>query len=154
MAVGKYSRADGRKSTNYCSTATLAVFVGLCLVGVWMLMSSSVGPAQNINLSSQDSKSDLIEKIVDRFSRQFEDSSGELAEDATKEESNPSNPQDESNSDANDTQISPEKESDDTVVENLKEEIVQESSEGNTKDDEDSKKEAEDEGNGASKGDA
>lgn len=53
MAVGKYSRVDGRKSSGYCSTVTVVVFVGLCLVGVWMLMSSSVVPVRDSGLSSR-----------------------------------------------------------------------------------------------------
>ncbi|KAK1371222.1 putative methyltransferase PMT26 [Heracleum sosnowskyi] len=141
MAIGKYSRVDGRKSTNYCSTATIVVFVALCLVGVWMLMSSSVDPVQktdlssqdsNTDFSSQDSKADLKEKVTDKFSNQFEDSSGEQAEDATKEESKTTKSEDESNSEVNETE----------TQETQEEKTVEESSGGNSNE-EDSKKEGE-----------
>ncbi|CAI9108756.1 OLC1v1008437C1 [Oldenlandia corymbosa var. corymbosa] len=63
MALGKYSRVDGRKSSsNYCSTVTIVVFVALCLVGVWMMTSSSVVPVQNSDVSSQqENKNDVNE---------------------------------------------------------------------------------------------
>lgn len=64
MALGKYSRVDGRKSSsNYCSTVTIVVFVALCLVGVWMMTSSSVVPVQNSDVSQQpEAKNDVNEK--------------------------------------------------------------------------------------------
>ncbi|KAL1831146.1 hypothetical protein DCAR_0101129 [Daucus carota subsp. sativus] len=142
MATGKYSRVDGRKSTNYCSTATIVVFVALCLVGVWMLMSSSVDPVQksdlssqdsNTDFSSQDSKAELKEKVTDKFSNQFEDSSGEQAEDATKEESKPTKSEEESNSEVNETE----------TQETQEEKTAEESSGGNSNGEEDSKKDGE-----------
>lgn len=123
MALGKYSRVDGRKSSNYCSTVTIVVFVALCLVGVWMMTSSSVVPDQNLDLSSQGKKNDLSTQVTEGKesynsgnesnnkagdegnptdegkSKQFEDTLGDLPEDATKgdalvsQEENHSNPQ-------------------------------------------------------------
>lgn len=123
MALGKYSRVDGRKSSNYCSTVTIVVFVALCLVGVWMMTSSSVVPDQNLDLSSQGKKTDLSTQVTEGKesynggnesnnkagdesnptdegkSKQFEDTLGDLPEDATKgdalvsQEENVSNPQ-------------------------------------------------------------
>lgn len=123
MALGKYSRVDGRKSSNYCSTVTIVVFVALCLVGVWVMTSSSVVPDQNPDLSSQGKKSDLSTQVTESKesynggndsknkvgdesnptdegkSKQFEDTLGDLPEDATKgdaldsQEENHSNPQ-------------------------------------------------------------
>lgn len=105
MALGKYSRVDGRRSTtNYCSTATLVAFVALCLVGVWMMTSSSVVPVQNSDVSTQETKDEVKQQVVesnDSDTRQFEDSSGDLTDDAkkgdgvsfTQDEKNP-NPQD------------------------------------------------------------
>ncbi|XP_055811551.1 probable methyltransferase PMT26 [Solanum dulcamara] len=108
MALGKYSRVDGRKSSNYCSTVTIVVFVALCLVGVWMMTSSSVVPDQNLDLSSQGKKNDLSTQVTESKessnggnesnnkagdeinptdegkSKQFEDTLGDLPEDATK----------------------------------------------------------------------
>ena len=165
MAIGKYSRVDGRKSTNYCSKATIVVFVSLCLVGIWMLMPSSVDPVQitdlssqdsstdlssqdsETDLSSQDSKADLKEKVDDKFSSQSEDSSGGQADDATKEESKPIKSEDESNSDAKES----EKESDNNVVETQEEKVVEESSGGISNGEEDSKEEAEGAGEGQPK---
>ncbi|CBI37509.3 unnamed protein product, partial [Vitis vinifera] len=88
MALGKYSRVDGRRSTtNYCSTATLVAFVALCLVGVWMMTSSSVVPVQNSDVSTQETKDEVKQQVVesnDSDTRQFEDSSGDLTDDAKK----------------------------------------------------------------------
>ncbi|KAA8538355.1 hypothetical protein F0562_027822 [Nyssa sinensis] len=98
MASGRYSRVDGRKSSNYCSTVTIVMFVGVCLIGVWLLMSSSVVPVQNSDLSSQETKTEVQQKITDNDSRQFQDSSGDLPEDAIKGDRNRENSQDESNS--------------------------------------------------------
>ncbi|KAK9053777.1 hypothetical protein SSX86_024851 [Deinandra increscens subsp. villosa] len=78
MAQGKYSRfGDGKKSSS-CSTATVIVVVGVCLVGVWMFMSSSVVPGQNPDLPVvRESKP----KDSTKISSQFEDNSGDLSSD-------------------------------------------------------------------------
>lgn len=101
MALGKYTRVDGRKSsTGYCSTITFVAFVGLCLVGVWMMTSSSV-PVQNVDETSHESKNELrTEQVAENSNegnpinesnkgtesqpKQFEDNPGDLPEDATK----------------------------------------------------------------------
>lgn len=130
MALGKYSRVDGRKSsTNYCSTVTIVVFVALCLVGVWMMTSSSVVPDQNADVSQQpETKNDVNQKTQvaesnvndnsvesanngskedtgndtnsndnEGKSKQFEDGSGDLPDDATKGDSNENPPKEENN---------------------------------------------------------
>lgn len=130
MALGKYSRVDGRKSsTNYCSTVTIVVFVALCLVGVWMMTSSSVVPDQNADVSQQpETKNDVNQKTQvaesnvndnsvesanngskedtgndtnsndnEGKSKQFEDGSGDLPDDATKGDSNENPPPKEEN---------------------------------------------------------
>lgn len=123
MALGKYSRVDGRKSSSYCSTVTLVVFVALCLVGVWMMTSSSVVPVQNVEVSSQENKNEVKERLRESTesteentssesngsnesnTKQFEDNPGDLPEDATKgdgiansaEEENNSNSQENTN---------------------------------------------------------
>ncbi|CAL0319725.1 unnamed protein product [Lupinus luteus] len=96
MAIGKYTRLDGRRSSSsYCSTVTVVVFVALCLAGVWMMTSSSVVPGQNGD--AQESKNEVKEQseIKEQVSendnsntRQFEDNPGDLPEDATKGDSN------------------------------------------------------------------
>nr|GEY50182.1 probable methyltransferase PMT26 [Tanacetum cinerariifolium] len=80
MAQGKYSRVDGKKSS--CSTATIVVVVGVCLVGVWMFMSSSAAPGQSPDLASVTESN---QKASTKVSSQFEDNSGDLSDDSVKE---------------------------------------------------------------------
>ncbi|KAJ6337324.1 hypothetical protein OIU76_007075 [Salix suchowensis] len=86
MVMGKYSRVDGRKPSIYCCTITVVVFVALCLVGAWMLMSSSV-PVQNSNPLSQGNVNGVKQVAGENISKQFEESPGDLLEDARKEDS-------------------------------------------------------------------
>ncbi|XP_039071419.1 probable methyltransferase PMT24 isoform X2 [Hibiscus syriacus] len=85
MVMGKYSRVDGRKSS-FCSTAAIVVFVAFCLVGIWMFMSSSVVPVQNLELSSQETGNEVKQRLQEGVSKQFDDTSGDLSDDATKED--------------------------------------------------------------------
>ncbi|GFQ02012.1 probable methyltransferase pmt26 [Phtheirospermum japonicum] len=109
MALGKYSRVDGRKSSSgYCSTVTIVVFVALCLVGVWMMTSSSVVPVQTSDVS-QESKNEVTTPVIENGEsknedsshtednnnpteegkqKQFEDNPGDLPEEATKGDNN------------------------------------------------------------------
>ncbi|MED6207591.1 hypothetical protein PIB30_037111 [Stylosanthes scabra] len=109
MAMGKYSRVDGRRSSSsYCSTVTIVVFVALCLAGVWMMTSSSVVPEQNRDVSQEDKvdmkeQNEIKEQVSEVDSgntRQFEDNPGDLPEDATKGDSNATS-EDNSNSTEN-----------------------------------------------------
>ncbi|XP_048334961.2 probable methyltransferase PMT26 [Ziziphus jujuba] len=99
MALGKYTRVENRRSSSsYCSTVTIVVFVALCLVGVWMMTSSSVVPVQNVDVP-QENKSEVkgqekVSEVKEQASetsesktRQFEDNPGDLPEDATKGDS-------------------------------------------------------------------
>ncbi|KAL4632623.1 hypothetical protein ACB092_04G064700 [Castanea dentata] len=92
MALGKYSRVDNRRSSSssYCSTVTIVIFVGLCLVGVWMMTSSSVVPVQNVDVPQENKNevSEPVNKSNEGNTKQFEDNPGDLPEDATKEDSN------------------------------------------------------------------
>ncbi|XP_058756518.1 probable methyltransferase PMT26 [Vicia villosa] len=101
MAIGKYSRVDGRRSASgYCSTVTIVVLVALCLVGVWVMTSSSVAPVLNGGGEgdvAQESKNEVKEQSEvkepasendNSNGRQFEDNPGDLPEDATKGDSN------------------------------------------------------------------
>ncbi|MED6173400.1 hypothetical protein PIB30_058932 [Stylosanthes scabra] len=108
MAQARYTRIDNNKksSSSFCSTVTIVVFVALCLVGVWMMTSSSVVPAQNADVTqdnkndaAQDNKNDIKEaqsdtkeQVTDNDNsgntRQFEDNQGDLPEDATKGDTN------------------------------------------------------------------
>lgn len=97
--AGRYSRVDGRKSS-YCSTVTVVVFVAFCLVGVWMFMSSSGEPVQNLEVVKKETKVE-DERVVhlpekendnenekenakDKETKQFEDIPGDLPEETTK----------------------------------------------------------------------
>lgn len=132
MALGKYSRVDGRKSSSFCSTVTIVVFVALCLVGVWMLMSSSVVPVQNSEFSNQETENDAQQTVIKNESKQFEDSSGDLPDDTRKGEDNSDNSQDESNTYSTEKKDLPENESENTVDNNQEQLSVQEKSEENT----------------------
>ncbi|KAJ8765352.1 hypothetical protein K2173_012049 [Erythroxylum novogranatense] len=108
MATGKYTRLDTRRqSTNYCSTVTIVVFVGLCLVGVWMMTSSSAVPGQNVDVPPQEKKNDVKEQVTkssESNPKQFEDSQGDLPDDATKGDTNTNVAQGDNNSDAQENQ--------------------------------------------------
>ncbi|XXG40176.1 hypothetical protein AAC387_Pa01g0959 [Persea americana] len=67
MAFGKNPRPGKRpsssSSSSYLSTATTIGFIALCLLGVWMITSSSIIPAQSTTTSSSTTPS--------RFSTRF-----------------------------------------------------------------------------------
>ncbi|XP_061360536.1 probable methyltransferase PMT26 [Gastrolobium bilobum] len=132
MAIGKYARVDGRRSSSgYCSTVTIVVFVALCLVGVWMMTSSSLVPGQNGDVS-QENKNEVKEQVSDinnSNARQFEDNPGDLPEDATKGDSNVT---------SEDNSILPDKQE-----EKLEENPVEKSSEDSKTEDADKKTEDE-----------
>ncbi|XP_077224121.1 S-adenosyl-L-methionine-dependent methyltransferases superfamily protein [Tasmannia lanceolata] len=110
MAFGKSQRMDSRRSSSsYCSTVTLVVFVALCLVGVWMMTSSSVVPVQNVDVPSQETKSEIKEQVTENDARQFEDSSGDVPEDVMKGDTNTNMAQEETISEVNQNQNIPEK---------------------------------------------
>ncbi|CAK9171500.1 unnamed protein product [Ilex paraguariensis] len=140
MALGKYSRVDGKKSSSsYCSTVTLVVFVALCLVGVWMMTSSSVVPVQNADVSSQENKNEVKTELSEKNennasaesntnnesnTKQFEDNPGDLPEDATKGDSNVNlTTQEEKNSNSQENSDVPEK-----TTEKITEEVQDEKS--------------------------
>lgn len=90
MAIGKYSRVDGRKSSSYCSSITFVVFVAVCVVGVWMMTSSSLVPVKNVVETSEENKIEVATKFSENIgnseneTKQFADNPGDLPEDATK----------------------------------------------------------------------
>ncbi|CAH2059450.1 unnamed protein product [Thlaspi arvense] len=81
MAMGKYSRVDGKKSSSYGLTITIVLVLSLCLVGAWMFMSSWSAPADSAAYSSSDttkdvepaSKNELTKEEGDRIPRNFSD---------------------------------------------------------------------------------
>ncbi|CAN0928487.1 Probable methyltransferase PMT24 [Linum grandiflorum] len=79
MATGRYSRVDGRKSSSYCSTISVVAFVALCLVGIWMFMSSTdVNPEPVVDVPSSqetathDKQSIEVESTTDSSNVQDE----------------------------------------------------------------------------------
>ncbi|KAL9248137.1 hypothetical protein vseg_021494 [Gypsophila vaccaria] len=90
MALGKYTRVDGRKSaSSYCSTITVGVFVALCLIGVWMMTSPSMSSSQSIDGPHEKQNSDIKQDVARESTiKPFEDNPGELPDDATKGDSN------------------------------------------------------------------
>ena len=99
MAIGKYSRIDNRRSSSsYCSTVTIVVFVALCLVGIWMLTSSSVVPVQNIDVPQENkniAKSQVVE-TNEANTQPFEDNPGDLPDNVRKGDDNEGSNQQES----------------------------------------------------------
>lgn len=89
MAMGKYSRVDGKKSSSYGLTITIVLLVSLCLVGGWMLMSApadSVGYSSTRDSESATNNNDTRKEEGDRDLKKVEEnevvdeSSGEKAE--------------------------------------------------------------------------
>ncbi|MBA0652402.1 hypothetical protein Goklo_019666 [Gossypium klotzschianum] len=91
MALGRYNRVDNNnnKSSSFCSTVTIVIFMGLCLVGIWMITSSWVVPVQNGDDPAEEKKNQLKDQvetvIVDSNDRdnkpQFEDKPNDLRKD-------------------------------------------------------------------------
>lgn len=146
MALGKYNRVDnsnsnGRRSSSssYCSTVTIVVFVGLCLVGIWMMTSSSVVPVQNGDDPSQEKKSQIQDQATPLINDsnegsntpQFEDNPGDLPEDATKGDTNVSLAKDDGNGNLN-TQENQEN-TEETKLDESKKDSEQSDSEGGEK---------------------
>ncbi|KAM7259287.1 hypothetical protein ACFE04_015028 [Oxalis oulophora] len=111
MALGRYSRIDNRRSSsNYCSTVTVVIFVALCLVGVWMMTSSSVAPVQNVDDAAQENKNEVKDtptennKETTTQTQPFEDNPGDLPDDATKGDTNAGTSQSESSSNVQEEQ--------------------------------------------------
>ncbi|KAK1560191.1 hypothetical protein Q3G72_023403 [Acer saccharum] len=69
------------------STVTVVLFVGLCLVGVWMMTSLSVVLVENFDEPAQEKKTEVKQETNNESNtQQFEDNQGDLPEDATKRE--------------------------------------------------------------------
>ncbi|XP_021284327.1 probable methyltransferase PMT24 [Herrania umbratica] len=158
MALGKYSRVDGRKSSSYCSTATIVVFVAFCLVGIWMFMSSSVVPVQNSELSSQDTTNEVKQTVPKSVSKQFDDTSGDLPEGATREDATGMPSKESENTDEDNTaenlvveRKNENTESQNSAEENQEENRANESSDQKTESENELKMVDEDDGNGNGK---
>ncbi|KAJ0973205.1 hypothetical protein J5N97_021164 [Dioscorea zingiberensis] len=85
MAFGRNPRMDSRRNSSYCSTATMGVFVALCLVGVWMMTSSTIVPG---DMSSKETNSEMKHQISETDSKQFVDNQNDLPGGVIKEDTN------------------------------------------------------------------
>ncbi|KAG0499752.1 hypothetical protein HPP92_004023 [Vanilla planifolia] len=81
MAFGRNQRFDSRRSSSYCSTATLIVFVALCLVGIWMMTSTTVVP---VEMSSSE-KSEVTDKASETVAKPSEDFPGDEYKEAARD---------------------------------------------------------------------
>ncbi|KAG0503959.1 hypothetical protein HPP92_004031 [Vanilla planifolia] len=81
MAFGRNQRFDSRRSSSYCSTATLIVFVALCLVGIWMMTSTTVVP---VEMSSSE-KSEVTDKASETVAKPSEDFPGDEDKEAARD---------------------------------------------------------------------
>ncbi|CAL9149923.1 unnamed protein product [Musa hybrid cultivar] len=92
MPFGKSSTMDFRRSSSsssssQCSTATLVVFVALCLVGVWMMTSSTVVP---VDMSATEINSEMKQQASETYSAPLEESSTEVSGEATRRDADTS----------------------------------------------------------------
>ncbi|KAJ8450343.1 hypothetical protein Cgig2_004800 [Carnegiea gigantea] len=99
MAMGRYNRIDRKKTSSYCSTATIVVIVSACLIGVWIMMPLSPDPEGNGEASLGLTKGGKLQKANENYTGEYEDSLGHLGEDAVKGNDDQENMKDESNSD-------------------------------------------------------
>ncbi|XP_068651803.1 probable methyltransferase PMT26 [Aristolochia californica] len=77
MAFGKNTRMDSRRSSSsYSSLVTIVVFVALCLVGVWMMTSTTVVPVRNVDMSPPQTNTEVKQQVNE--SGQFENGSGDV----------------------------------------------------------------------------
>nr|VDD27385.1 unnamed protein product [Brassica oleracea] len=85
MAQPRYTRIDNtrRPSSSYCSTVTIVVFVALCLVGIWMMTSSSLGPDQSVDVVPLDNKDGIKNQMTPPAEE--DRGNGQRPEDATGE---------------------------------------------------------------------
>uniref|UniRef100_A0A0C9S9P0 TSA: Wollemia nobilis Ref_Wollemi_Transcript_7296_3157 transcribed RNA sequence n=1 Tax=Wollemia nobilis TaxID=56998 RepID=A0A0C9S9P0_9CONI len=106
MAFGKHGRQEKQSSNSLCFRGTVVIFVGVCVLAVWMMNSSSpapverntfntfrkINPSPEIREKTSDSSAsqEVPEKKADT-NVSFEDSPGDLPEDAIKGDDN--NPQ-------------------------------------------------------------
>ncbi|KAJ1376609.1 S-adenosyl-L-methionine-dependent methyltransferase [Sesbania bispinosa] len=125
MALGKNSRGEGRNVSNYCSTVSVAVFVAFCLVGIWIVMSSIV-PIQNSVMQVSETINEVKSIASENGSKQFEDRSGDIPEESTRQDSQIHKSQSESHQENQDDQKGIEV-SDNTAEDN-QQEVVKDSS--------------------------
>ncbi|KAH9300342.1 hypothetical protein KI387_011925, partial [Taxus chinensis] len=116
MAVGKHGRQEKHSSNSLCFRGTVVIFVGVCVLAVWMMNSSSPAPVERKAFSSirkinpdpeipekteYSSPAKETKEETPDSSVSFEDNPGDLPEDAIKGDDN--NPQTEQKPDLDKT---------------------------------------------------
>ncbi|XP_073136961.1 probable methyltransferase PMT26 [Henckelia pumila] len=167
MASGKYSRVDGRRSSwRYCSTVTIMVFVALCIVGVWMMTTSSMLRFQNTDVSAEsenklkihttdsnsennddddnhDNSSNGVggsdELTDDGKSNQFEDNRGNLTENVSKGDTARNSNQEEKNEISEDNETDTKEKKEDKSKGSSKDENTEDGSENESENGDDGK---------------
>ncbi|XP_023518136.1 probable methyltransferase PMT27 [Cucurbita pepo subsp. pepo] len=100
MALGRPRSSKRSSSSSYASTVTTLIFLALCVLGIWMLTSTSVVPPQTTTRTSSDTSTatttmdnlQLPRSEDKEASAVFEDNPGDLPLDAIKsDDSNDSN---------------------------------------------------------------
>ncbi|KAJ0240087.1 methyltransferase PMT25 [Hirschfeldia incana] len=81
MAMGKYSRVDGKKSSSYGLTITIVLIVSLCLVGTWMFTSS--WSASDDSASASYSPSDTSKDVESVTKNEFKKEEGDVKKEET-----------------------------------------------------------------------
>ncbi|KAI3989160.1 hypothetical protein MKX01_033196 [Papaver californicum] len=143
MATGKLrsGKRNSSSSSSYMSTITVVVFIGLCGLGLWMLTSSSVVPPQSVHTSTNafshsDDHHHVGNSRKDRKVPSFDDTPGDLPDDAVKEDNSNSNnsngdPDDISNNNKSDEDSFMDKTHDDLKLSNQEEEDSKSNNEDN-----------------------
>lgn len=97
MAIGKVRPSKRSSGTSYSSTLTTIIVVGLCVYGVWMLSSNNVfspgttartatatSTQSSSSMFSDSHQSHAMKPIAKKSQPVFDDSQGDLPEDAIK----------------------------------------------------------------------
>ena len=117
--MGKYSRVDGKKSSNYGLTITIVLIVSLCLVGTWMFTSSWSASDDSAGYSSTDTSKD-----VDSVTKNVAEEKKEENESVTENSQVKTDP--EESSDEKAEVVEERKENDESSEDGEKEKIVKE----------------------------
>ncbi|XP_042416812.1 probable methyltransferase PMT26 [Zingiber officinale] len=105
MASGKYSRSDSRTSSSFCSATTITVLIAVCLVGVWMIASSTKSREEVLSLDTESDTSDETSPASFKYTSSAR-TEHSVNEDPTKGYDNENNPNSSDGSDGEDNKDS------------------------------------------------
>lgn len=94
MALGRNSRSEGRKLSNYYSTLSIIVLVAFSLLGIWVLMSSIV-PILNPDIQVSENINEVKNIVGESGPRKFEHATDENQREVIRESSDENNDSDE-----------------------------------------------------------